>query len=46
MSAVAARRSIVLNMGFNRTLLPLSGARAETVAFAARLHLLALMMVE
>jgi lipopolysaccharide transport system permease protein len=44
MSAVAARRSIVLNMGFNRTLLPLSGALTETVAFAASLLLLALMM--
>jgi lipopolysaccharide transport system permease protein len=44
MSAVAARRSIVLNMGFNRTLLPLSGALTETVAFGASLLLLALMM--
>ena len=45
LSAIAARRSIVLNMGFNRTLLPLSGALTETVAFAASLLLLALMMV-
>jgi lipopolysaccharide transport system permease protein len=45
MSAIAARRSIVLNMGFNRTLLPLSGALTETVAFGASLLLLALMMV-
>jgi ABC-type polysaccharide/polyol phosphate export permease len=44
MSAVAVRRSIVLNMGFNRTLLPLSGAFTEVVAFAASLLLLALMM--
>ena len=44
MSAVAARRSIVLNMGFNRTLLPLSGTLTETVAFGASLLLLALMM--
>lgn len=44
MSAVAARRTIVLNMGFNRTLLPLSGALTETVAFGASLLLLALMM--
>jgi ABC-type polysaccharide/polyol phosphate export permease len=44
LSAVAARRSIVLNMGFNRTLLPLSGALTETVAFGASLLLLALMM--
>ena len=44
MSAIAARRSIVLNMGFNRTLLPLSGVFTETVAFGASLLLLALMM--
>jgi lipopolysaccharide transport system permease protein len=45
MSAISARRSIVLNMGFNRTLIPLSGALTETVAFGASLLLLALMMV-
>jgi ABC-type polysaccharide/polyol phosphate export permease len=44
MSAVAARRSIVLNMTFNRTLLPLSGTLTEAVAFSASLLLLALMM--
>jgi len=44
MSAIAARRSIILNMGFNRTLLPLSGTLTETVAFGASLLLLALMM--
>jgi lipopolysaccharide transport system permease protein len=44
MSAIAARRSIVLNMGFNRTLIPLSGTLTETVAFGASLLLLALMM--
>jgi ABC-type polysaccharide/polyol phosphate export permease len=44
LSAVATRRSIVLNMGFNRTLLPLSGALTETVAFGASLVLLAVMM--
>ena len=44
MSAVAARRSIVLNMTFNRTLLPLSGTLTETIAFSASLLLLALMM--
>ncbi len=44
LSAVAARRSILLNMGFNRTLLPLSGALTETVAFGASLLLLAVMM--
>jgi ABC-type polysaccharide/polyol phosphate export permease len=44
MSAISARRSIVLNMGFNRTLIPLSGTLTETIAFAASLLLLALMM--
>jgi ABC-type polysaccharide/polyol phosphate export permease len=44
MSAVATRRSIVLNMTFNRTLLPLSGTLTEAVAFSASLLLLALMM--
>jgi ABC-type polysaccharide/polyol phosphate export permease len=44
MSAIAARRSIVLNMGFNRTLIPLSGTLTETIAFGASLLLLALMM--
>ena len=45
MGAVAPRRSIVLNMGFNRTLLPLSGTLTETVAFGASLLLSVLMMV-
>jgi lipopolysaccharide transport system permease protein len=44
MSAVATRRSIVLNMSFNRTLLPLSGTLTEAVAFSASLLLLAVMM--
>jgi lipopolysaccharide transport system permease protein len=44
MSAIAARRSIVLNMGFNRTLIPLSGTLTETIAFGASLLLFALMM--
>lgn len=44
MSAVSARRSIVLNMGFNRTLIPLSGALTETVAFGASLFLLVVLM--
>jgi lipopolysaccharide transport system permease protein len=44
MSAVATRRSIVLNMTFNRTLLPLSGTLTEAVAFGASLLLLAVMM--
>lgn len=44
MSAIAARSSILLNMAFNRTLLPLSGTLTETVAFGASLLLFALMM--
>jgi len=44
MSAVAERGSIVLNMGFNRTLIPLSGTLTETVAFGASLLLLAVLM--
>jgi lipopolysaccharide transport system permease protein len=44
MSAIAARRSIVLNMGFNRTLIPLAGTLTETIAFGASLLLLVLMM--
>jgi lipopolysaccharide transport system permease protein len=44
MSGVAERRTIVLNMGFNRTLLPISGTLTEAVAFAASLLLLAVMM--
>ena len=38
------RRSIVLNMGFRRVLLPASAAITETFAFVASLLLLALMM--
>lgn len=38
------RRSIVLNMGFRRILLPASSAVTETLAFGASLLLLALMM--
>jgi lipopolysaccharide transport system permease protein len=45
MSAIATRRSIVLNMTFNRTLLPLSGTLTEAVAFSASLILLAVMMI-
>jgi ABC-type polysaccharide/polyol phosphate export permease len=44
MSAVATRHSIVLNMRFNRTLLPLSGTLTEAVAFSASLLLIAVMM--
>jgi ABC-type polysaccharide/polyol phosphate export permease len=45
MSAVSSRRSIVLNMAFDRVLLPISAVLTETVAFIASLLLLALMMV-
>ncbi len=45
MGAVLLRRSVVLNMGFNRTLIPLSGTLTETIAFAASLLLFVLMMV-
>lgn len=44
-NAVSQRRSIILNMGFRRVLIPLAGALSETVAFAGSLLLLALMMV-
>lgn len=43
-TAVSQRRSIILNMGFRRVLIPLAGALTETVAFAGSLLLLALMM--
>jgi ABC-type polysaccharide/polyol phosphate export permease len=43
-NAVSQRRSIILNMGFRRALIPLAGALTETVAFAGSLLLLALMM--
>ena len=45
MSAVAVRRSIVLNTDFDRKLIPLSSACTESVAFAAALLLPAGMMV-
>ena len=44
MGAVSIRRSVILNMGFNRTLLPMSATLTETVAFAASLLLIILMM--
>jgi lipopolysaccharide transport system permease protein len=44
MGAVALRRSIVLNMGFDRLLIPLSAACTEFVAFGASAVLLAGMM--
>jgi len=44
MSAVDQRRSIVLNMAFRRSLIPISSVLTESVAFAASLGLLVLMM--
>jgi len=44
MGAVDLRRSIILNMSFDRGLIPASGVLTETVAFAASFLLLVLMM--
>lgn len=44
MNSVNLRRSIVLNTPLPRLMIPLSGALTETVAFAASLSLLALMV--
>jgi lipopolysaccharide transport system permease protein len=44
LSVVEFRRSIVLNMRFARSLLPLSSVLTESVAFAASLLLIVLMM--
>lgn len=44
MGAVQLRWSIILNMGFERVLIPASSALTETVGFAASLVLLALMV--
>lgn len=44
MSAVTTRRSIILNMGFPRTLLPVSSALTEAVGFLASFTLFAIMM--
>ena len=44
LQAVALRQSIILNMDFRRALIPISSALTETVAFAASLLLIALMM--
>ena len=43
--SVQARRSIVLNMGFRRPLIPLASVLTETIAFASSLALLVLMMI-
>jgi ABC-type polysaccharide/polyol phosphate export permease len=45
MGAVGIRHSIVLNMDFDRVLIPVSAVLTELVAFGASLLLLALMMV-
>ena len=44
MTAVARRRAIVLNMGFPRTLIPLSSVFTDTSIFAASFVLIAAMM--
>ncbi|MDX6489324.1 MAG: lipopolysaccharide transport system permease protein [Gaiellaceae bacterium] len=44
MGAVDLRRSIILNMSFERTFIPASGVLTETVAFAASFLLLVLML--
>ncbi len=44
MGAVESRRAIILNMGFRRSLIPVSAVMTESVAFAGSLVLLPLMM--
>jgi ABC-type polysaccharide/polyol phosphate export permease len=44
MSAVTTRRSIILNMGFRRSLLPVSSALTESFGFFASASLFAVMM--
>lgn len=44
MMAVTTRRTIVLNMGFRRALIPFASALTETIAFAASFTLFVLMM--
>ncbi len=43
-AAVHGRQNIILNMGFRRTLIPLASVLTETIAFAASLLLLVMMM--
>ena len=43
--AIQARRSIILNMSFDRMLIPIAAVVTETAAFTASLTLLVLMMV-
>jgi lipopolysaccharide transport system permease protein len=45
LSSVQSRRSIVVNMRFERSLIPFSSAVAEAVGFLATLTLIAVMMV-
>jgi lipopolysaccharide transport system permease protein len=45
MSAIHTRRNVVLNMGFDRLLIPVSSVLTETVVFMADFVLLAVMMV-
>ena len=45
MNSVALREPILLNMRFNRMLLPLSSVATETLAFGASFGLLAIMML-
>ena len=45
MDAVVLRRTIIANMAFPRSFIPVSAALTEAVAFAASLVLLSLMMV-
>jgi len=45
LNAVPQRSSIILNMAFERVLIPVASTLTETIAFAASLVLVALMMV-
>ncbi|HWE81791.1 MAG TPA: hypothetical protein VG265_09080 [Gaiellaceae bacterium] len=44
LSAITARRSILLNMAFQRTLIPAAAVLTETIAFAASFTVFAMMM--
>ena len=44
LNAISTRSSIILNMAFDRVLIPIASALTETIAFAASLGLVALMM--
>jgi lipopolysaccharide transport system permease protein len=45
MMAITTRRTIILNMAFNRLLIPISSVVTETIAFVASFTLIVLMMV-